>query len=200
MTFRAMNTPRIPLLVMVWSRLFAAALAGLSLSQCAHSDPKPVTDLAAPRVEWYLASKDPPTFSPKGYALPRPGSVEEAQAEYITVPGRPTRYYIPPGCVAHRQLALRLARPPGPGFCQSAAETGIASIEEVAKVVVTVASIPMWVRVKMSEANAERDREVSQKFEQRQARRVAAEKPSKAFERFKQSRPALEPSTRNSER
>jgi hypothetical protein len=177
-----------------------ALVSALSLCQCANSDPKRVADQAAPRVEWYLASKDPPTYCPVGHALPQRGSAEEARAEYITVPGRPTRYYIPPGCVADRQLALRLARPPGPGFCQSATETGIASIEEVAKVVVTVASIPMWVRVKMSEANAERDREVSQKFEQRQARRIAAEKPAKAFERFKRSRPALEPSTRNSER
>lgn len=179
-------------------RPFVCTLACLGLSHCAHSDQKPAAAATQPHVGWFLACKNPPTYCPTGHALPRRGSAEEARAEYITLSGRPTRYYIPPGCEAHRQLALRLARPePGPGFCQSAAEMGVDSITEVAKVVVTVASIPMWVRVKMSEANAERDREVIQKFEQRQARRVAAEKASQAFER---SRPPLEPGTRNSER
>lgn len=196
-----MNTPCFSLLATALPRLFAAALAGLSLCQCANSDSKAVTDKAVPRVEWYLASKDPPTFSPKGHALPRHGSVEDAQAEYITAQGRPTRYYIPPGCEAHRQLALRLARPePGPGFCQSAAEKGIGAVSSVAEVLMIVGSCPWWLGQRMSELRAEMIQEEMAESEQRQARRIAAEKASQTLERFERSRPPLEPGIRNSKR
>lgn len=178
--------------------LMVFSLICLSLSQCAQSDKKTTT--SPPRVEWHLASKEPPTFSPKGHALPRHGSAEDAQAEYITIPGRPTRYYVPPSCEAHRKLALQLrnqAAQPGPGFCQSAAELGIASISGIAEVVLNVASIPLWLRLQMAEASAERHREVIQKFEQRQARKTAAESGSQALE---ETRPPLEPRTSKSER
>ncbi|WP_395719456.1 hypothetical protein [Prosthecobacter sp.] len=46
-----MNTPFLSLLVTALLRLFAAVLACLSLSHCAHSDQKPVTDKAALRTE-----------------------------------------------------------------------------------------------------------------------------------------------------
>jgi hypothetical protein len=74
---------------------------------------------------------------------------------------------------------------------------GIASISGIAEVVLNVASIPLWLRLQMAEASAERHREVIQKFEQRQARKTAAESGSQALE---ETRPPLEPRTSKSER
>jgi hypothetical protein len=119
-----------------------ALASGLSLCQCANSDPKRVADKAAPRVEWYLASKDPPTYCPVGHALPQRGSAEEARAQYITLADRPTRYYIPPGCDAHRKLALRLQHHTDhPGLV--AGEMVIVLFAGVSNVLVYGAAIPL---------------------------------------------------------
>ncbi len=88
-------------------RLFVCAFAMANLSQCAHSK-KATFDHALSGTGWYIASQNPPTFCPKGCTLPNSGSPEAARAEYIQMPDRLTRYYIPPGCARHRQIALQL--------------------------------------------------------------------------------------------
>jgi hypothetical protein len=109
-----MNTPRLSLLVTALPRLFAAALAALSLSQCTHSDPKPVADKAALRTEWYIASQYPLTYCPKGHVLPAAKRFE--QATFVYLPNRRTRFYIPPKDERHKQQALtwRASAPPAP--------------------------------------------------------------------------------------
>jgi hypothetical protein len=83
-----------------------ALIAGLSLSQCAHSERKPVAEKAAPRDEWYIASKDPLTYCPKGRVLPADKSSELSTFVYLA--DRRTRFYIPPQSGAHLRQALQL--------------------------------------------------------------------------------------------
>ncbi len=77
------------------------------LTHCAHrqetSKPAP-----AQKVEWYIASKEPLTYCPKGQHLPKEGELPEWGAEYIFLADQRTRFYIPPQHPDHRQQALAL--------------------------------------------------------------------------------------------
>lgn len=86
-----------------FSRL--AALTCLLLAQCVH---QPVATEPEDPVEWYVASREPLTYCPKGHQLPRPGTVEMIGAEYVYLADRKTRFHIPQGCMAHRNQALEL--------------------------------------------------------------------------------------------
>lgn len=57
------------------------------------------------KVVWYIASKSPLTYCPKGHRLPAQGTLA---AEYVYLGDRKTRFYIPPGRLLHRQQALEL--------------------------------------------------------------------------------------------
>ena len=56
---------------------------------------------------WYVATQSPLTFCPKGYSLP-PVRFRVAEGEYVYLGDRKTRFYIPSGCLLHRQQALEL--------------------------------------------------------------------------------------------
>jgi hypothetical protein len=80
-------------------------LSCLLLAQCVRGPVKP--DPAAP-VDLYVASREPLTYCPKGHQLPRPDTGERIGAEYVYLADRKTRFYIPHGCMAHRNQALEL--------------------------------------------------------------------------------------------
>ncbi|HBJ83026.1 MAG TPA: hypothetical protein DDZ88_03960 [Verrucomicrobiales bacterium] len=86
----------------------------LLLTQCAHFDKKTVEPKVHDRSEWYIASKEPLTYCPKGRVLPAANPFEKVTFVYL--PDRRTRFYIPPGDKRHQQQALewRASSPPAP--------------------------------------------------------------------------------------
>jgi hypothetical protein len=134
------------------------------LCQCTRSK-KPASESAWP--EWFFASDNPPTYCPKGYSLPKPGSLEAARAEYIQMLDRSTRYYIPEGCATHRQLALQLSRNPRGGH--SAAEAVQGSAECLAESIFSVVSAPFFVIDWFVKKRLDEKREVRNKNEARDA-------------------------------
>jgi len=88
-------------------RSFLLITSLVLLTQCAH---RQETSKQAPahKVEWYIASKEPLTYCPKGQRLPKEGELPEWGTEYIFLADRRTRFYIPPQHPHHRQQALAL--------------------------------------------------------------------------------------------
>lgn len=95
-------------------RLFAAfLLLGSTLVSCSffsHGDPQqPVVDptTSLDNAGWYVASKEPLTFCPKGHNLPgvKFGILD---GEYVYLADRSSRFYIPTGKYAqyYRNQAL----------------------------------------------------------------------------------------------
>jgi hypothetical protein len=71
--------------------------------QCAHRTPTPQPPV---RIEWYVASREPLTYCPKGHQMPQAGTSEMIGTEYVYLADRKTRFHIPRGCQAHREQAL----------------------------------------------------------------------------------------------
>ncbi len=89
-------------------QLIQALLACLWLTQCAHRES--AVKSPPPKVEWYIASKDPLTYCPKGQHVPQSGSWDAFGAEYVYLSDRSTRFYIPPKYPDHRHQALELRK------------------------------------------------------------------------------------------
>lgn len=87
-------------------RLLLIAAACFCLSHCASKAAAPQTP--APKVEWYVAARDPLTYCPKGHVLPRTGTRRNAGDGYVYLADHSARFYIPRGCLAHRKQALEL--------------------------------------------------------------------------------------------
>ncbi|MBE7497169.1 MAG: hypothetical protein HS117_19685 [Verrucomicrobiaceae bacterium] len=85
---------------------FLLPVTCLALAQCSGSRATSVAP--APKVEWYIATKEPLTYCPTGHKLPVPDTAAARGAEYIYLADRTTRFHIPPGCMAHRREALAL--------------------------------------------------------------------------------------------
>lgn len=148
-----------------WHRLLPLAVC-LLLCQCAHSKK---SARESEGTAWYYASDHPPTYCPKGYSLPKPGSPEAARAEYIQKPDRPTRYYVPEGCVAHRRLAMQLSGRPGVGHCVGVA--ALESAEFLAESIFCVVSFPYYLMDWYVQRSLELNREERRKNEVRDAQR-----------------------------
>ncbi|MDP1588937.1 MAG: hypothetical protein Q8M07_14400 [Prosthecobacter sp.] len=97
-----MHAPHLSLLLL---RLLVVTLVGLLLTQCAHRDEAAAT-AAASKAEWYIASKEPLTYCPKGHPFP---SDEAEGASFVYLADRRTRFHIPRhGGALHQQQALKM--------------------------------------------------------------------------------------------
>ena len=98
-----------------WHALFSI-FACAYLNQCAYSSKGTTlvknnhqfiaSSRATPKIEWYVASRDPLIMCPKGYRFPKNGGT------YVFLTDRRTRYYIPSDCppeVLEEAFAMRRA-------------------------------------------------------------------------------------------
>jgi len=92
-------------------RGFALITSLALLTQCAHRQEatKPVP---TSKVEWYIASKEPLTYCPKGYKIPVTTDDLHSGEEFIYLSDQRTRFYIPTRHPdpRYRQQALALRR------------------------------------------------------------------------------------------
>lgn len=95
---------------------------------------------AEPKIEWYVASKDPLTLCPRGYRLPH-----HFFGTYVFLADRSQRFYIPDECppevekqaLALREASLRLAEK-NRGTAEKTLDTAKESLELLIKVVVAL--------------------------------------------------------------
>ncbi|MDP1587582.1 MAG: hypothetical protein Q8M07_07570 [Prosthecobacter sp.] len=95
-----------PLLSPCWC-LLISVLACQCLTQCAHPK-KSASHPVPPDAGWYIASKGPLTYCPKGSVLP--ASSRHEPGAFVYLAGRRTRFYIPPNAMAHHRQALQMRK------------------------------------------------------------------------------------------
>jgi hypothetical protein len=88
-------------------RLGVLGMAALALVQCSHGPT--AARPQSPKVEWYIACRQPLTYCPVGFEPPLHTGTRKG-ADYVYLADGQTRFYLPPHLPVAREQALQLRR------------------------------------------------------------------------------------------